>query len=67
MWENDDSTECNNKLQFSKISEAGSLCVYIGKNIEKYENYFEDANDKEYINLLNEMIEEDIDEEKGEL
>lgn len=63
MWEDDDPVGCNNKLQFGKISEAGSLCVYIGKNIKKYENYFEDANDKEYIEFLNRMIGEDIDEE----
>lgn len=64
MWENDGPDECNNKLQFSKISKAGSLCVYIGKNIKEYEEYFEKADDKEYIDFLNEIIKEDIEDEK---
>ena len=59
LWVDVDLSESNNCLQTAKMSEAGSLCIYIGVNYSDYEHKFTEADDKEYIDFLNEMIEED--------
>lgn len=59
LWADADLSGSNNCLQTAKVSNAGSLCIYIGTNYSDFAYKFIKADDEEYINFLNEMIKED--------